>query len=119
AGRGQLVDRRGRHGGEGAGGAGQGEGAGGSGDRWLAAGVVQAGGDRGGDVQEAFGRRAGGGQHRGAAAGDGEGRRGAGDGAGEGGLDHAAHQVQGGDVRADEGRRGPAHAVLRGLTAAV
>ncbi len=42
----------------------------------------ETGGDGGGDVPEAPGRRAGGGQHRAVAARDGEGRSGAGDGAG-------------------------------------
>jgi elongation factor Tu len=32
----------------------------------------------------------------------------------EAGVDHAAHEVQGGGVRADEGRGRPAHAVLQG-----
>ena len=36
-------------------------------------------------------------------AGHEEGRRGAGSGSGEAGIDHAAHEVQGGSVRADEG----------------
>ena len=49
----------------------------------------------------------------------GEGRRGARHGAGQAGLDHAAHQVQGRSVRAVEGRRRAAHAVLQGLSAAV
>ena len=107
------------HGGDGTGGAGEGEDSGGSGDRGFASGVVQAGGDGRGDVQEAAGRRAGGGQHRGAAAGDGEGRRGAGDGAVEAGVDHAAHEVQGVGVHSDEGRRRAAHAVLQRVPAAV
>ncbi len=37
----------------------------------------------------------------------------------EAGIDHAAHEVQGGGVRADEGRRRAAHAVLHGIPAAV
>ena len=40
-------------------------------------------------------------------------------GAREAGLDHAAHEVQGRGVRADEGRGRPAHAVLQRLPAAV
>ena len=58
-------------------------------------------------------------KHRGAAAGAGKERRGAGAGAGEAGVDHAAHDVQGRSVCADEGRGRAAHAVLRGLSAAV
>ena len=61
----------------------------------------------------------GGRQRRPAAARHGEGRRGARHGAGQAGLDHAAHQVQGRGVRAVEGRRRAAHAVLQGLPAAV
>ena len=79
----------------------------------------EAGGDRGGDVPEAVGRRAGRGQRGIAAAGDGEGRSGAGAGDVQAGVDHAAHEVQGGSVRADEGRRGAAHAVFHGVPAAV
>ena len=41
------------------------------------------------------------------------------DGAGEAGVDHAAHEVRGRGVRADEGRGRAAHAVLQGLPAAV
>jgi elongation factor Tu len=37
-------------------------------------------------------------------------------GAGEAGLDHAAHEVRGRGVRADEGRGRPSHAVLQGLS---
>ncbi len=94
AGGGHLLDLGARDGGDGTGGAGEGEDPGGSGDRGVASGVVQAGGDGRGDVQEAAGRRAGGGQHRGVVAWHGEGRRGAWDGAGEAGVDHAAHEVQ-------------------------
>ena len=67
---------------------------------------AEDGGDGGGDVPEAAGRGAGGGQRGGVAAGDREGRGGAGAGAGEAGVDHSAHEVQGGGVRADEGRGG-------------
>ena len=49
----------------------------------------------------------------------GERRCGARDGAGEAGLDHAAHQVQGGSLRSDEGRRRAAYAILQGLSSAV
>ena len=45
-----------------------------------------------------------------------EGRRGARSGAGEAGLDHAAHEVQGRGVRADEGGGRPSHAVLQRAT---
>ena len=62
---------------------------------------------------------AGGRQRRGAAAGRGAGGRGARAGAGEAGHHHAAHEVRGGGVRADEGGRRAAHAVLHGLSAAV
>ena len=41
------------------------------------------------------------------------------EGAGEAGVDHAAHEVQGGGVRADEGGGGAAHAVLQRVPAAV
>ncbi len=50
---------------------------------------------------------------------DGKGRSGARAGAGEARIDHAAHEVQGGSVRVDEGRRRAAHAVLHGLPSAV
>jgi translation elongation factor TU len=59
------------------------------------------------------------GQHRMPAARDREERRRAGPGAGEAGLDHAPPEDQGLDLRADEGRRGTAHAVLHGIPAAV
>ena len=49
----------------------------------------------------------------------GEGRRGARDGAGEGRVDHAAHQVQGGGLHPDQGRRRTTYAVLQGLPSAV
>jgi len=48
-----------------------------------------------------------------------EGRRGARDGAGQAGIDNAAHDIQGLGVRAEQGRRRTAHAVLQGLPAAV
>ena len=48
-----------------------------------------------------------------------QGRDRAGAGAGEAGVDHAAHEVQGRGVRADEGRGGAAHAVLQRVPAAV
>ena len=61
----------------------------------------------------------GGRQRRAAVARDGKGRSGARAGAGQAGVDHAAHEVQGGSVRVDEGRGRAAHAVLHGLPAAV
>ena len=48
-----------------------------------------------------------------------EGRRGAGPGAGQAGHDHAAHEVQGRGLRADQGRGRPSHAVLQRLPSAV
>jgi elongation factor Tu len=60
------------------------------------------------------------GRQRGAlAAWDRQGRDRAGAGSGEAGHDHAAHEVQGGGVRADEGGGRPSHAVLRRIPAAV
>ena len=76
-------------------------------------------GDGRGDVPQAAGPGAGGRQRRAAAARHEEGRRGARSGAGEAGLDHAAHEVQGRGVRADEGGGRPSHAVLQRLPAAV
>ena len=81
--------------------------------------TTQEGGDRGGDVPEAAGRGCGGGQHRGAAAGRRERGRGAGAGAGQAGVDHAAHEVQGGGVHPVEGRGRAAHAVFQRVSAAV
>src|SRR3989304_1760262 len=79
----------------------------------------EASGDGSGDVQEAPGRRAGGRQRGGVAARNGEGRGGAWDGSGEAGVDHAAHEVQGGGLRSDEGRGRSSHAVFHGLPSAV
>ena len=77
-------------------------------------------GDHGrGNVQEAAGRRAGRRQRGIAAARDEEGRSGARAGDGEDGIDQAAHEVQGGGLHPDEGRRRTAHAVLQGIPAAV
>ena len=42
-----------------------------------------------------------------------------GHGVGEAGVDHAAHEVRGGGVRADEGRGRAAHAVFQRVSAAV
>ena len=58
-------------------------------------------------------------QHRGAAARHGARGDRARDGAGEAGLDHAAHEVQGRGLRADEGGGRPSHAVLHRLPPAV
>src|SRR5690606_16225354 len=77
------------------------------------------GGDGGGDVPEAAGRGQGRRQRGPAASWGGEGRHPARAGAGEDGHDHAAHEVQGGSVRADEGRGRASHAVLRRVPAAV
>ena len=49
----------------------------------------------------------------------GKGRRGARHGAGEAGVDHAAHEVQGGGVHPDQGRRRQTYAVLQGIPSAV
>src|SRR5438046_1326826 len=83
------------------------EGGGGSGDRGGAR-HAEEGGDGGGDVPQAPGRGAGGGQCGGAAAGDRQGRSGTGAGAGQARVDQAPQEVQGGSVRADEGRGGAA-----------
>ena len=79
----------------------------------------QDGGDGRGDVQEAAGRRHGGRQRRLAAARSGAQGHRARAGDCEAGFDHAAHEVQGRGVCADEGRRRTAHAVLHRLPAAV
>src|SRR5262249_48999245 len=76
-------------------------------------------GDGSGDVQEVVGRGGGRGQRGIAAAWGGEGRRGAWAGDREDGVDHAAHEVQGGDLYIDEGRGRAAHAVFQGVSAAV
>src|SRR5208282_4349552 len=106
------------HGGDGPDRARQGQGGRGSGNRRLP-GDAQDGGNWRGNVQEATGRRHGGGQRRPVAARHRERRRGARDGAGKAGVDHAAHEVQGGGVHPDEGRRRAAHAVLQGISSAV
>src|SRR5207247_9929101 len=77
------------------------------------------GGDGDRDVPQDAGRGGGGGQRGRAAAGGGERRDRAGDGAGEAGEYQAAHEVQGGGVRADQGRGRAAHAVLHGVPDAV
>jgi len=72
-----------------------------------------------GDVQEAFGSRRGG-RQRGRAPARHQARRcGAGPGAVQAGLDQAVHEVQGRDLRADQGGGRAAHAVLHQLPAAV
>src|SRR5580658_3524740 len=80
---------------------------------------AQDGGDGHRNVQEAFGRRARRRQRRAAAARRGKGRSGARAGDLEAGDHHAAHQIQGGSLRIEQGRRGTAHAVLQGIPAAV
>ena len=79
----------------------------------------EAGGDGSGDVQEAAGRGAGRRQCRVTVEGDGQGRCGARPGGGADGDDHAAHEVQGGSLYIDEGRRRAAHAVFQGIPATV
>ena len=71
------------------------------------------------DVQEAARRGAGGGQHRGAAARHGAQGHRARDGAGQAGQHHAAHEVQGRGLRADQGGGRPPHAVLHRVPSAV
>ena len=51
--------------------------------------------------------------------GSGEGRCGARHGAGEAWIDHAAHQVQGRDLRIEQGRGRTAHAVFQRVPAAI
>src|SRR5262249_11940465 len=113
-----LLDLGAGNGGDGANRAGEDQGGRGSGNRGLP-GDAQDGGHGRGNVQEAAGRGAGGGQRRVAAARDRQGRRGAGHGAGEDGIDHAAHQVQGGGLHPDEGRRRTAYAGFQGIPPAV
>ena len=80
---------------------------------------AEDGGHRRRDVPQAARRGHGGRQHRRAAPRpEARGRR-ARPGAGQAGQHHAAHQVQGADLRADQGRGRPPHAVLQGLPAAV
>ena len=71
------------------------------------------------NVQEAAGRRSGGRQCWIAAARYSQGRCGARHGAGETRFDYAAHQVQGGDLRVEQGRGRTAYAVFQRLSAAV
>src|SRR5207247_844812 len=116
--RGHFFDIGTGDGGDGKDRAGRGEGGRRDGDRGIPADVQD--GDHGcGDVQEVAGRRAGGRQRGAAVERDEEGRSGAGTGGGEGGIDHAAYEVQGRGVRADEGRRRTAHAVFQRIPAAV
>src|SRR5467141_1349189 len=100
------------------GGGGGGEGGGRDRDRGDG-GHAQVGGDGRGDVPQAAGRGAGGGQYWGAAARHRQRRCPARAGAGQAGLDQAPQEVQGGSVRADQGRGGAAHAVLQRVPAAV
>src|SRR5205814_10542191 len=62
---------------------------------------------------------AGGRRRGGEAAGGGEGSGGAGAGAVQAGVDQAPQEVEGGSLRADEGRGRAAHAVLQRVPAAV
>src|SRR5262245_39166325 len=117
--RGHFLDHGAGDGGDGAGGAGDREGGGRDRDRGDAGADAEVGGDGGGDVPQAAGRGAGGGPRGVPAGGDRQGRGGAGAGAGEAGVDQAVQEVQGGGVRADERGRGPAHAVLQRVPAAV
>ena len=75
--------------------------------------------DRRRDVQEASGRGKSGRQRRPSAARHWEGRDRARNGAGQAWEHHAAHELPGRGVRADEGRGRATHAVLQGLPSAV
>jgi small GTP-binding protein len=79
----------------------------------------EEGGDGGRDVPQAARRGRRRRQHRGVAARGGERRRRARTGLGQAGVDHAAHEVQGGGLHPVEGRGRAAHAVLQRLPAAV
>src|ERR1700731_1884997 len=92
--RGYILDSGTRHGGHRSNRARQGEGGRGSRNRRLP-GDAQDGGDRGGKVQEAVGRRHGGRQRWAAAARHCQRRCRARHGAGQGRIDHPPHQVQG------------------------
>src|SRR6185312_11628761 len=59
------------------------------------------------------------GQRRTVAAWHWQGRCGARHGSGEAGIDYATHEIQGRDLRADQGRRWTPYAVLQGLSATV
>jgi len=80
---------------------------------------AEEGCDGRGDVQETPGRRPCGRQRRIALARHGKRRRGARAGGVQAGKHHAAHEVQGGSVRVDEGRGRAPHAVFLRLPAAV
>src|SRR2546428_250105 len=95
------------------------ESGGGGGGRGAAAAGEADGGEGDREGRQGGGRGGGGGQRGRGAAGGGERRDRAGDGAGEAGEYQAAHEVQGGGVRADQGRGRAAHAVLHGVPAAV
>ena len=87
------------------------QGAGRNGNRRIQA-DAQDGGHGRGNVQEAAGRRARRRQRGTAAARGGKGRSGARAGDRQAGLDYAAHEVQGRNLRIEQGRRRAAHAVL-------
>ncbi len=82
-------------------------------------GDAQDGSHRRRDVQEAIGRGTCRGQCGFVAARHCQGRRGARDGVGQAWLDHPAHQVQGRDLRVEQGRGWAPHAVFQWLPAAV
>ncbi len=104
AGGGRVLHRRPWHGGHRPRGARHHQGRRGSGDRRSAPDAED--GDHGrGDVPQAAGRGPGGRQHRRAAARPEARGPGARAGAGQAGLDYAAHQVQGADLRADARKR--------------
>ena len=102
---GRVLDHGPGHGGDGADRAGGDPQGGDGGDRGDGRGP-QDGGDGGGDVPQDPGAGPGGGQRGAAAEGGGEDGDPAWPSAGGTGVDHAAHEVQGGGVRADEGGGG-------------
>ena len=118
AGGGRVLDQRTRHGGDGPDRARAGEDGRRGGDR-RDQGDDEDGGDGRRDVPQDAGRGAGGRQRGVPAARDQAGGDRARAGAGEAGVDHAAHEVRGGGVRADEGGGRTAHAVLQRVPAAV
>ena len=118
AGGGCVYDLGTRDGGDGSSGARGDEGGGRGGDRGDSS-DGQDGVYGRGDVSEDLGSGSGGGQHGGVAARDEAGGSGAGAGGVEAGVDHAAPEIQGGDVYLDEGGGGSAHAVFQWVSAAV
>ncbi len=118
AGGGRVHDLGPRHGGHGPRRARHHQGGRGSGDRRLPR-HAEDGRHRRGDVPQAARPGSGGRQHRRAAARHEARRRRARPGAGQAGLDHAAQEVQGRGLRAEEGGGRPSHAVLQRLPPAV